>query len=312
VASIEGDDLAGIRRRLLAFCYQMLGSPFEAEDAVQDAMERIWRSRESFDPERASLTTWAYRIARNVCLDRLRDAPRRPLPKDLQEPGIEIGAPLVPAFDVPWLIPAPSGWFAGSDVERSAEKRSDVRLAVTAMLQSLSPLQRGAFVLRDLVGLSAVETAAALEVSVASANSALQRARSAITAGTQRPHPLAPTAVEQYAQAIERADVAALASLVADDLVFEMPPVPAWSRGRETYRAFMADFFVRRGTDWTTMAVSANRQRGILLYRRTPAGLEPHTVQLFDADAHGAIRHVLVYQDPRLFALLERESAPQR
>ena len=312
VAAIDDGDLAGIRRRLLAFCYQMLGSPFEAEDAVQDAMERIWRARDSFDPARASLTTWAYRIARNVCLDRLREAPRRPLPRDLREPGIEVGAPLVPSLDVPWLIPAPTGWLAASDVEQTAERRSDVRLAVTAMLQTLSPLQRGAFVLRDIVGLSAAETAATLEVSVASANSALQRARAAIAAGTQRPQSLAPAAVERYARAIEQADVAALASLVADDLVFEMPPVPAWSRGRETYRAFMADFFLRRGTGWTTRTMSANGQPGILLYRLGPAGPEPHTVQLFDGDGTGAIRHVLVYQDPRLFALFENQLTAER
>ncbi|WP_341997582.1 RNA polymerase subunit sigma-70 [Microbacterium sp. LWH7-1.2] len=312
MAAFDEGELSGIRRRLLPFCYQMLGSPFEAEDAVQDAMERIWRARDSFDPDRASLTTWAYRIARNVCLDRLRETPRRPLPRDLRAPGIEIGAPLVPAFDVPWLIPAPTAWLAASDVEAAAERRSDVRLAVTAMLQSLSPLQRGAFVLRDLVGLSAAETAEALEVSVASANSALQRARAALSTGARRPHALAPTTVEQYARAIERADVAALVSLVAEDLVFEMPPVPAWSRGRETYRDFMADFFVRRGEEWATAPISANGQPGILLYRLTDHGREPHTVQILDADESGAIAHVLVYQDARLFALFENESSNER
>jgi RNA polymerase sigma-70 factor (ECF subfamily) len=256
--------------------------------------------------------TWAFRIARNVCVDRLRESPRRPLPRDLQAPGIEVGAPLVPAFDVPWLMPAPTGWVAASDVESAIERRSDVRLAVTAMLQSLSPLQRGAYVLRDLIGLSAAESAAVLEVSVASANSALQRARAAIATRASRPQPLAPSAVESYARAIERADVAALAALVSDDLVFEMPPVPAWSTGRETYRAFMADFFARRGTTWQTSPVSANGQRGILLYRVTGDGVEPHTLQLFDGGPSGAIGHVLVYQDTRLFALLEGRSAGER
>ena len=312
MSTFDDDELARLRPRLLAFCYQMLGSPFEAEDAAQDAMERAWKARSSFDPARASFATWAFRIARNVCVDRLRETPRRPLPRDLQAPGIEVGAPLVPAFDVPWLMPAPTGWVAASEVESAAERRSDVRLAVTAMLQSLSPLQRGAYVLRDLIGLSATETAAVLEVSVASANSALQRARSAISAGTQRPHELAPAAVERYARAIERADVAALAALVSDDLVFEMPPVPAWSTGRDTYRAFMADFFARRGTSWRTTPITANDQRGILLARVTADGVEPHTVQLFDGDASGAIRHVLVYQDARLFALLESGSAAVR
>lgn len=183
MASIDEAELAILRRGMLVFCYEMLGSPFEAEDAVQDAMERVWRARETFDPERASLATWVYRIARNVCLDRLRATPRRALPRDLREPGIEIGAPLVPAFDVPWLMPAPSEWFATSDAEQRAERREDVRLAVTAMLQSLSPPQHGAFVLRELVGLSAVETATALEVSVAAANVA--EARCAVHPGDE-------------------------------------------------------------------------------------------------------------------------------
>ncbi|WP_426622976.1 RNA polymerase subunit sigma-70 [Leifsonia sp. McL0607] len=260
-------ELGGLRRPLTAFCYQLLGSPFEAEDAAQDALERAWRARDSYDPARGALATWCYRIARNVCLDRLREAPRRPLPRDLCEPGLEVGTPLVPAFDVPWLLPAPTGWAAESEVERAAERREEVRFAVTAMLQSLSPLQRGAFVLREVMGLSAAETAAVLEVSVASANSALQRARAAVTEGVQRPHPLAPAAVERYARAIERADVPALASLVADDVVFEMPPVLQWSIGAAPYLAFMEHLFAWRGTEWTTTPVSAGGRPGFLLYR---------------------------------------------
>jgi RNA polymerase sigma-70 factor (ECF subfamily) len=303
MAEFDEAELSRIRRGLVTFCYQLLGSPFEAEDAAQDAMERVWRARSTFDPARASFTTWAYRIARNVCVDRLRETPRRPLPRDLRDPGLEVGTPLVPAFDVPWLLPAPTGWAGGSEAETVAERREEVRLAVTAMLQSLSPVQRGAFVLRDILGLSAVETAAVLEVSVPSANSALQRARAAIRSGTQREHPVADGVVERYARAIEEADAAALASVVADDVVFEMPPVPQWSIGRETYAAFMAHLFVWRGTGWSTTSVSANGQPGILLYRVTPDGRTPHTVHLLDGDASGAIGHVLVYQDARLFEL---------
>jgi RNA polymerase sigma-70 factor, ECF subfamily len=303
VAAFSEGELAGVRRGLLVFCYEMLGSPFDAEDAVQDAVERIWRSRDSFDPSRGAFSTWCYRIARNVCVDRLRDAVRRPLPRDLRAPGIDVEAPLVPAFDVPWLTPAPSRWFADSEVERAAEQRADVRIAVTAMLQTLSPVQRGAFVLRDVLGLSADEAATSLDVSVASANSALQRARAAIREGVPRRRALAPGAVEQYARAIERADVGALASLVADDVVFEMPPVPQWSVGRETFRAFMTRFFERRGTSWLATAVEANGQRGILLSLPGDEGPTPHTLQLFDGRGSGPIDHVLVYQDPRLFDL---------
>ena len=91
------------RRKIWAFCYQMLGSPFDAEDAVQEVYERVWRARDTFDPDRGTQAAWTFRIARNVCLDRLRSAARRILPRDLQEPGIDVRAPLVPRFDVPWL-----------------------------------------------------------------------------------------------------------------------------------------------------------------------------------------------------------------
>jgi RNA polymerase sigma-70 factor (ECF subfamily) len=311
---VTSDSLASLRPRLIAFCYQMLGSPFDAEDAVQDVLERVWRSRESYDASRASLSTWCYRIAHNVCVDRLRAAPRRPLPRDLQDPGIEIGAPLVPALDVPWLMPAPSAWTATSEVGAALEQAVDVRLAVTAMLQALPARQRGAWVLREVLGCTATETAAVLETSVPAVNSALQRARAAVRAAPATTvHPrLAPEQVERYAQAIERADVSALAALVADDVVLEMPPVRAWSRGRRPYREFMHHLFAWRGTSWQTRLVGANGQPALLLYLFTSDGPVAHTVQIFDAADGGAIGHVLVYQDPRLFALFEADATARR
>ena len=190
MTTVMEEDLAPLRRGLVAFCYQMLGSPFDAEDAVQEVMERAWRSRAHFDPSRASLSTWCYRIAHNVCVDRLRGAARRPLPRHLQDPGIEVGAPLVPALDVPWLMPAPTAWSGGSEPASAAERAVDVRLAVTAMLQSLPPRQRGVFVLREVLGYSATETAQVLESTVPAVNSALQRARAAVGRGATRPAPL--------------------------------------------------------------------------------------------------------------------------
>ncbi|MCZ2404284.1 RNA polymerase subunit sigma-70 [Paenarthrobacter sp. Z7-10] len=312
MAHYTAAELAGLRRGLIAFCYQMLGSPFDAEDAAQDVLERAWRARSSFDAERASLATWCFHIARNVCIDRLRQTPRRPLPSDLRDSGLEIGAPLVPALDVPWLMPAPTQWRITSDVETSAELAQDVRLAVTAMLQRLPPRQRGVLVFRDVLGLTAAETGAVFEMSVASVNSALGRARDAIRKGAPRRQPLAAGVVERYARAIERADADGLASLVAEDVVFEMPPVPNWALGREPYRAFMKHLFAWRGTGWSTRTVSANGQHGILLYRGTPQALEPHTLQLFDGDGSGAVEHVLVYQDARLSALFEAEFSTHR
>ncbi len=310
VTIVTDEALARLRPRLIAFCYQMLGSPFDAEDAVQDVLERAWRSRKSYDASRASLSTWCYRIAHNVCVDRLRVAPRRPLPRDLQDPGIEIGAPLVPAPDIPWLMPAPSAWTATSEVGTAVEQAADVRLAVTAMLQAIPARQRGAFVLREVLGCSAAETAAVLQTTVPAVNSALQRARAALgpatgTAAATAAGSLEPGRVESYARAIERADVEALAALVADDVVLEMPPVPAWSRGRRPYLEFMDHLFTWRGTGWRTRPVSANGRPALLLYLLTADGPAAHTLQLFDADARGDIAHVLVYHDPRLFALFE-------
>jgi RNA polymerase sigma-70 factor (ECF subfamily) len=305
--TVDADDLAGLRGGLLVFCYQLLGSPFDAEDAVQDSLERAWRSRETYHAERGALSTWVFRIARNVCFDRLRHSPQRPLPRDLGDPGIDVGAPLVPALDVPWLMPAPSSWWETSEPEQGVVAADSVRFAVTAVLQALPPRQRGVFVLRDVLGYSATETAAILELSVAAANSALQRARASVRGRASRAIPLQPGTVEKYARAIERADVTALAELVAADVVFEMPPVPQWSVGRETYAAFMAHLFSWRGNHWITTPVSANGQRGILLYLAVDSGPRPHTLQVFEADATGAaIRHVLVYQDPQLFELFEK------
>ncbi len=312
MTAIADGDLAALRPRLGAFCYQMLGSPFEAEDAVQDVLERVWRSRRSFDPTRASLSTWSLRIAHNVCVDRLRGAARRPLPRDLGDPGIDVHAPLVPAFDVPWLMPAPRAWLGESEASLPLERAADVRLAVTAVLQSLPARQRGVFLLRVVMGCSAAETAQVLGSSVAAVNSALQRARAVVGQEAARPRTLPTDHVERYARAIERADVGALVALVADDVVLEMPPVPAWSRGRDDYRAFMAHLFEWRGTAWSTRLTEGLAQPVMLLYRDTTDGPVPHTVQLLDANASGALSHVLVYADPRLFALFEAYAGAPR
>ena len=309
--AVSVEELDALRGGLLTFCYQLLGSPLDAEDVVQETMERAWRARAMFDPARASLSTWTFRIARNVCFDRLRESPRRALPRDLSGPGIEIGAPLVPSLDVPWLMPAPTSWWEDPEPERAAVAADGVRLAVVAVLQALPPRQRGVFILRDALGHSAAETAAILELSVNAVNSALQRARAAVHRGAPRPARLQPGIVERYARAIERGDAAALAALVAADVVFEMPPVPQWSIGRESYEAFMAHLFIWRGTRWATRPISANGQPGVLLCLVTDAGQQPHSVQVFEADAAGTtIGHVFVYQDPRLFDLFAGETSP--
>ncbi len=312
MVAVTAEQLEGLRGRLRSFCYQMLGSPFDAEDAVQDVLERAWRARGQYDETRSSLTTWCFRIARNVCIDRLREAGRRPLPRDLQEPGIDVGAPLVPALDVPWLMPAPAGWAGGSIVEEVVERSGEVRFAVTALLQSLPATQRGAFTLREVLGFSAAETAAALDTTVPAVNSALQRARATLREGARAAGTVDPDRVERYAAAIERGDVQTLVSLVSADVVLEMPPVPAWSHGAEQYRDFMAHLFAVRGTEWATRLVNGGGEPGLLLYAVEGGRRVPHTLQLFAADESGAIDHVLVYRDDRLFTLFEQQSPPAR
>lgn len=258
------------------------------------------------------MSTWCFRIARNLCIDRLRETGRRPLPRDLQGPGIDVGAPLVPALDVPWLMPAPAGWSGGSVVEDAAERSGEVRFAVTALLQSLPATQRGAFTLREVLGLSAAETAAVLDTTVPAINAALQRARATLRDGVGPGGTVDPDRVERYAAAIERGQVQTLVSLVAADVILEMPPVPAWSRGVEQYRDFMDHLFAVRGTAWATRLMAAGGQPGLLLYTVEGARRVPHTVQLFTADDNGAIDHVLVYRDDQLFALFEDQFPPER
>lgn len=312
MSAVAIEQLEALRGRLRSFCYQMLGSPFDAEDAVQDVLEKAWRARDQYDESRSSLTTWCFTIARNVCIDRLRETGRRPLPRDLQGPGIDIGAPLVPALDVPWLMPAPAGWSRGSVVEDRAERSEQVRFAVTAVLQSLPAAQRAVFTLREVLRFSAADTAAVLDTTVAAVNAALQRARAALREGAPSTREVDPARVEQYARAIERGEVQTLVSLVSTDVVLEMPPVPVWSRGVRQYRDFMAHLFSWRGTSWATRPVTAWGARGLLLYSREGARQLPHTLQLFHADETGAIDHVLVYRDDQLFALFEAHGAAQR
>ncbi len=143
-------------------------------------------------------------------------------------------------------------------------------------------------------------------------NSALQRARATLRAGTRPGGPPDADRVERYAAAIEGGHVQALVSLVAADVVLEMPPVPAWLRGVRQCRDFMAQLFVWRGTDWATRPISAGCQPGLLLYVVEDGRPVPHTVQLFSTDDSGAIDHVLVYRDDRLFALFEQYYPPPR
>ncbi|MGQ4619174.1 RNA polymerase subunit sigma-70 [Nocardia sp. R7R-8] len=163
------------RGELMAYCYRMVGSVHDAEDLVQEVLIRAWQSRERYDPQRASVRTWLYRIATNACLTFLRGRARRPLPSGVGAPSDDPRATLTPAMDVPWLQPFPDARF-------DTGARGDVRLALVAAWQVLPPRQRAVLVLREVLGFTAAEVAGQLDTSVAAVNSALQRARTALAA----------------------------------------------------------------------------------------------------------------------------------
>ncbi|MGC9665265.1 sigma-70 family RNA polymerase sigma factor [Planosporangium sp. 12N6] len=238
----DGAPLEPFRAELTGYCYRMLGSGFEAEDAVQETLVRAWRSADRYDARRASLRTWLYRIATNVCIDMLRGAQRRALAMDLGPAagaGRDIGEP---AAEQSWIQPVPDGRVlpAGGDPQELAVQRETIRLAFVAALAHLPPRQRAVLILRDVLCWKAEEVAHLLDTSVAAVTSALQRARSTLQAvGPVPGEPLRPADPAQrelltrYCDAFERHDVAALVALLHEDATMSMPPFRWWLRGRD-------------------------------------------------------------------------------
>lgn len=300
----ERVDLERYRGELTAFCYRMLGSVHEAEDLVQETLLRAWKARDRYDPARASVRTWLYRIATNVCLTALEGRGRRPLPSGLGAPSDSPEALLTPALDVPWLEPFPDARF-------DVEVRADLRLAWVAAVQVLPARQRAVLVLREVLAFSAAEVAAQLGTTVVAVNSALQRARAALAdvpdagAVAEPDDPEVRAVVQRYMQAFEAADVPALVRLLADDAVLEMPPVPLWYRGSRDYGRFMERVFRMRGAGWGLREVTANGQPALAAYAPTPdGGLRRHSLQVFTV-AGGHITHNVVFADPRVFDAFE-------
>jgi RNA polymerase sigma-70 factor (ECF subfamily) len=293
------DDLEFYRRELTGYCYRMLGSAFEADDAVQETMLRAWKAADGFEG-RSSLRSWLYRIATNVCLSALEGRARRPLPSGLGAPGADPGAPLTPTFDIPWLQPFP-------DARYDTGMRADMRLALVAAMQFLPPRQRAVLVLREVLEFTAAEVAAQLGTTVPAVNSALQRARAALADGgdagevTEPDDPVVRAVIERYVRAFEAADVPALVRLLTDEAVLEMPPVPLWYRGRRDYGRFMRRVFETRGTGWGIRPLTANGQPAFAAYAPEPGGgHRRHTLQVFTVTGGRVARNV-VFADPRVF-----------
>jgi RNA polymerase sigma-70 factor (ECF subfamily) len=279
------------RRELRVHCYRMLGSFEESEDLVQETFLRAWRNLSRFEG-RSTFRAWLYRIATNACLDALDGRSRRVLPHQVEGPS-DPHAPLPPTADIAWLQPFPDRltepdprWepVAPSEAEPDsvAMDRETIELAFLAAIQHLPPRQRAVLILRDVLGWSAKETAEQLEGSVASVNSALQRARA-----TLREHlperrlewaPSAPPTDEEravlrrYMDALERADLAAVADLLAEDVRAMMPPWPMWFQGRDAVLATLRESWNPDSPyypgEFKTMPTGANRQPAVAGYVR--------------------------------------------
>ncbi|HEX2743672.1 MAG TPA: sigma-70 family RNA polymerase sigma factor [Streptosporangiaceae bacterium] len=312
-------ELEPYRGELVAYCYRMLGSFHEAEDLVQETMLRAWKARDRYDPTLSSERTWLYRIATNVCLSALEGRARRPLPSGLGAPNDDPGAPLTPAFDIPWLEPFPDARF-------DTGVRADMRLALVAAMQYLPPRQRAVLVLREVLQFSAAEVANQLGTTVPAVNSGLQRARAALAEVgdtgeiTEPDDPGVRAVIGRYVRAFEAADVPALVQLLTADAVLEMPPVPLWYRGSRDYGLFIRRVFEMRGPGWVMRPLTASGQPALAAYAPEPGGGHRlHTLQVFTVTSTGStgstgtggstgstgsggrVARNVVFADPRVF-----------
>ena len=311
------------RREIQLHCYRMLGSLQDAEDLVQETFLRAWRGLDGF-VGRSSFRGWLYRIATNVCLNALakRGRAHRVLPETQGPPAdqMPVGAP---ATEIAWLEPYPDALLEGiadpaPGPDARYELRESIQLAFVAAIQLIPPRQRAVLLLRDVLGWSASETAGRLDPSVASANSALQRARATLTKRFPGGEPTAlPTPdeeqrqlLERYVQAWEGADVEGFVALLRDDATIGMPPWPHWYRGIASIRAFVR-WVWRPQTpqqSWPMNAyrllpTAANRQPAFAVYRRGAAESDwhAHAIQVLTLRA-GAVAAMATFREARYLA----------
>ena len=286
------------RRELRAFCYRMLGSPSESEDAVQETMVRAWRAAGDF-AGRSSLRTWLYRIAANVCIDMLRSPQRRARPMDFG-PATPVGDVVLGPTRPPehWVQPIADHDLLDLDADPAtlAVARESVRLAFVAALQHLAPKPRATLILCDVLRWPAAEVATLLDTSVASVNSALQRARATLAAhrGQQLDTTVDPKHEEllaRYVDAFERYDMAALAVLLRDDVVLSMPPFDLWLQGRDDLLAwFVGEGQGCRGSRLVPVWINGTAAFGS--YRSAGPGVwEPFALQVIEVAGDRIVGH---------------------
>jgi RNA polymerase sigma-70 factor, ECF subfamily len=273
------------RSELTAYCYRMLASPFEAEDAVQETFLRAWKSFDRFEG-RAALRSWLYRIATNVCLDMLNGRERRARPMDLGPAREPIEANLNTLPEATWIQPTPT-----RDPEEIALSRETIRLAFVAALQHLAPRQRAVLILSEVLRWKASEVAELLETSVASVNSALQRARATLEESKLSAADTSPSVDEvdeqllaRYVEAFERYDMDALTALIQEDAVQSMPPYDLWLHGRDDILAWWVGPGIGCRGSRMIPTVSANGAPAFGQYKpsETGEGFDPWALQVLE------------------------------
>jgi RNA polymerase sigma-70 factor, ECF subfamily len=295
------------RRALTGYCYRMLGSGADAEDAVQETMVRAWKNADRLE-SRAALKSWLYRIASNVCFDMLQGTQRRAQPMDLgpaSPADAALGAP-----EHNWVQPIADAKVAPEEADPAAvaESRETLRLAFVAALQHLPPKQRAVLVLREVLRWQASEVAELLDTSVASVNSALQRARATIdeldldttsgpaAADSQEEQEL----LRKYVDAFEKYDISSLVTLLKEDAEFSMPPFPLWLVGTSDIH----DFMLGTGAHCEgsrVIATSANGGPAIGVYHPAEDGYEPWAIVVLEM-SDGVITGLHHFIYPELFA----------
>jgi RNA polymerase sigma-70 factor (ECF subfamily) len=293
------------RRELTGYCYRMLGSSFDAEDAVQETLVRAWRGLGDFEG-RSALRSWLYRIATNVCLDQLSGRQRRALPMDLAgSPSPPVESSLAARRPgTAWIEPILDRQVLpedGDPAERAVAKES-IRLAFIAALQHLPPRQRAVLILREVLRWKADEVAQLLDTTVASVNSALQRARATLAARGGAPEPRRPLDADdrellaRYVDAFERYDIDAFVRLLHDDATQHMPPFEMWLRGANDIGAWMVGPGAAcRGS--VLVPVSANGTPAFAQYKpREGGGRQPWALHVLEM-ADGRIAHISSFLD---------------
>jgi RNA polymerase sigma-70 factor (ECF subfamily) len=310
-AAIE-QQLEQFRSELTGYAYRMLGSPFEAEDAVQETFIRAWRSYDSFEG-RSSLRSWLYRIATNVCLDLLASREKRARPMDLGPASEPIEANLNIRSEVTWIQPAPDGLVVpDGDPAEVTEARETVRLAFVAALQHLPPRQRAVLILCEVLRWKASEVAELLETSVASVNSALQRARASLEAGELEPASTPPSVekadeelLDRYVAAFEAYDIEALTSLIREDASQSMPPFDLWLSGREDIFTWWYGPGIGCKGSRVLAAPAANGAPAFGQYKpsETGSGFDPWALQVLEVDDGEIVELTFFLDTETLFPL---------